>query len=330
MNKIFDYLRSRKNSNDNTFQYEHYGDTNPRDLDDFLGGMHSKQFVRVQSDYFSDLIEEIRDNPNCSYQTYLNDVLKDGYTPKYISVLIKNVDNLRDLAYNEVLVSRICNFMQVPTVYNKCCQKDDKNYILSVDFVKSGERIVDMHELIDEVHGDSLEYNNFLYNPHVLLSNQMFDLSQVIYMNAARAYSKAWKFDRSKYFEDYVKLFLTRRFICRDDDFFPRNFCNIVDDKHNMKLGPAFDCEFSFGSKGLREEDKLNIAYVRKFYPQILQDFCQKYSQLMKKNNLNALFNDIDDQKYVKDTKNNMKEFYENFIDYYNSMDNMQEENYKF
>lgn len=324
MNNIFEYLKRNKKSQDNTPIYCDYGDSRARNFSEYLEGMHSKKFVRFPSKYFDDMSREIIENPNCSYETYMDELLKEGHIPEYYSVLLKNDYDNDYFVYNEVLASRICNQMGINTVYNKKITIDQKNYLASVDFLKADEKIIDMNNLIAEIHGDSLDYNIFTCGDDKL-PTQMWDLYQVIDMNKARARNNAWKFDRIKYSEDYVYFFLVRRLIINDQDFFPRNFCNIVDKDNNMRLGPVYDCELGFGKENMNKTDKENLEYIATRWPHVLQKFFKKYSQLMKTNNFDKLFDDIDDKKYVKVTKKEMKNCYKDFMKNWQKNDYLEE-----
>ena len=70
---------------------EEYHDTS-HSAKDSLVGIRDKKFVRFESDVFQELIDEIINNPNCHYVTYVNDLIKSGYIPKHVSVL-KKCDN---------------------------------------------------------------------------------------------------------------------------------------------------------------------------------------------------------------------------------------------
>ena len=68
----------------------------PTEEDDYepINGERTKRFVRFSSDLFQDLIDELKNNPDCCYCTYVNDLIRGGYTPEYISVLLKEENRL--------------------------------------------------------------------------------------------------------------------------------------------------------------------------------------------------------------------------------------------
>lgn len=323
MKKIFEYLLGKSRRHDYSFNYEEYDETNPKNSDEYLEGCHTKKFLRASSEYFGNLIDEVRDNPNCTYQTYANELFKDGIVPEYLSVLTKKEDAYKLSPDIEVLSSRICNFMGVPTVYNMKLKKEYCDYLLSVDFLKTGERIESLFDLIVETKGDDLNYNFELDNDNNILSMQLQSLREVISVNKARSGSHAWKFDNKQFFDDYINMFLTRAFVLGDSDFYPRNIASIVDKDNNMKLAPAYDFELSLSKYkyNITSEDRQNIKYVRSRYPKLFQQFCDKYSQLMQKSNLKKLFKDFDDKEFKQESINTLTNCYNSFMRYCTYLD---------
>lgn len=329
MNNFLNYLKkfnkkdAQKNfCNEESKDYEYYDEISARDYSERLVGMHEKKFVRFSSDFFGDLIENIRDSENPCYQTYMNDIIKEGYTPKYLSVLMKyNDKNTKYIIYNEYLASKICNCMGVPTSYNQLYKKDDKLYLLSVDFLKPDERILDINDLIFEIKGDNMNFNIY-DDTYDYLSSQIFELSQVIRMNKIRGGGRyAWNFDEGKYYRDYVNMFLTRCFLLGDMDFFAGNVVNILDNENNMHLGPAFDCEFTFGKSEIDEKDKVNLIYAKNKYPTTYEKFCSNLDKMMKKDTFNALFTGIEDKEYVKNRKKEMQSLYSSFLNFQSDLE---------
>lgn len=313
-----------KNRNqDYSFNYDEYDETKPRHSGEDLEGCHSKKFLRASSEYFTDLIDEVRDNPDCTYQTYANELFKENIVPDYLSVLIKKEDDYKKAPDIEVLASRICNFMGVPTVYNRKLKKEYCDYLLSLDFLKSGERIESLFDLILETKGDDLNYNFEIDKENNKLWMQLQSLSEVISVNKARSGSRAWKFDKNQFFDDYINMFMTRMFTIGDSDFYPRNVASIVDSKHNMRLAPVFDCEMSLSrfKQSVSTEDRENIRYLRSHYPELFDNFRQRYSQLMQKSNLKNVFKDIDNKEFKKEAMSTLTNYYDSFMNYCTYLD---------
>ena len=77
--KYSDFRRYIKKVNDD--QIEEYAMIEPN-KEDFIYGLRKKKFVRFSSELFGALIQELRNNTNCSYDTYINEIIKEGYTPE--------------------------------------------------------------------------------------------------------------------------------------------------------------------------------------------------------------------------------------------------------
>ncbi len=316
-NNILDFIKNKFKSQETTVdnpQVVEFDDVAPRNKSEVLDGMHEKSFVLFPIDHLEKLTNELRDNPDCSYQTCFGDKLKDvSNCPKYIPVMLKSFGNAKKYVYNEILASRICNEMGVPTVYNTSYTDGDKEYLLSVDFLPHGERILDMEDLVYEVK--DYEYFNIeqLLSCTHNVSDDLFDIFEVLHMNKSRGRNSAWKYDKTKYYEDFIMHYLVRTYIIKDMDFFPKNCCNIVDKDNNMRFGPMYDCEIAFSLDVRGGQNIASIAYIKKHYPEIFAKFCQRYNALMDRKTLNKLFADIDNKEYVKTSKKYLQDCYNNF-----------------
>ena len=314
MPNAFEIIKSKliKKSNNSTVSYLDYDDTTPKTKNQDLDGIHYKKFVRFDAEYFKDLIHELQTNPECSYQTYLGDLLLDKtYKPKYLSVMLKDIGDTNAIN-NEILASRICNYMGVPTVYNKKFVENDSNYLLSVDFLQGNNTIIDLSPLLEEIKGDDITINDFGAIERDF-SKCLFDISEVFNVNKSRAGKYRWNFDKDKYYEELAYYYLVRTYIIKDNDFFPRNLCNICDENNNIKLGPVFDCESSFfgGTKGFDSVE--SVAYIKQHFPESFDKFCQNYKRLMTPKGLKKVFADIDDKEYIKSKKEFLNRCYASF-----------------
>ena len=50
-----------------------------------LSGVRYKLFIRMAAYHFKELFNELVYNPNCSYDTYINETIKSGHIPEFIS-----------------------------------------------------------------------------------------------------------------------------------------------------------------------------------------------------------------------------------------------------
>lgn len=293
-----------------------FDDVRPRYSSEELDGMHDKRFVLFPIDHLPGLTKELSNNPDCTYQTCYGDALKDSSKcPKYIPVMLKYFGKAKEYVNNEILSSRICNAMGVPTVYNTNYTDGDQEYLLSVDFLPHDERIVDIEELVYEIKDDTYFNMNYLLNDENNISNDLFDIYEVLHMNKCRSRDNSWKYDKNKYYADFVMHYLVRTYILKDMDSFPKNCCNIIDANNNMRFGPMYDCEIAFAKNVDGSDSIVSVAYIKKHYPQVFEKFCQKYNALMNRSTLRKLFADIDNKEYVKAKRKYLIDCYDNFAE---------------
>ena len=90
--KYKDFVKYITKVNNN--QIDQYIENDPYDYEE-ISGCRTKKFVRFSSDIesFQYLIRELQENPNCKYETYVNELIKEGYIPDFISVIIKDENN---------------------------------------------------------------------------------------------------------------------------------------------------------------------------------------------------------------------------------------------
>lgn len=319
--KFVDYIKSKfKSKESESFLTERYANIPASDIKTINGenssmnkvdGCHRKQFVRVTGDYFKDLYTEMRNNPNCMYRTYMDDVIKSGYNPKKLSVLIKEADELKYGAYYEVLSSRIANFMGAPTVYNKLhVDENGKKYVMSVDYMKSGYRMIDIIKMANDFYSEIDP--DYAYSIYKSYSNMYVFFSDIAHMLRTNLCSSG---DNSDSFEDeFFNLFFTRRHVIHDGDFGIHNIGLMTDDKGKTILEPMYDTEMAFSDNLIRNEylvQDIQKALTRQ--PQRLKEFDCKFKSLMRPENLRKLFDGINDPKFKKMAIKNLKESYEQF-----------------
>ena len=310
--KILDFLKEKIKFNQKKIAsskplFENYDDTQPRIQSEILEGRREKKFVRVDADVFSDMIDEIRNNPSCSYVTYLDELIKDeGVTPSYISVLMKHIHNDEyHFVDNEILSSRIANALGVPTVYNAKFQSDDENFLLSVDFLKFGSKIINIDDWRNE-----LSETIGLHRDNSKFVSEVLEMEEIIRLHNAMAKNNQWKVDKN-FRSEYLKYYLTRNFVLGDLDGYSRNVCFVVDKDNNLSIGPQFDMEFSFG---VVSKNVYDIIFAMKYLPSAFEDFNEKYKNLISKQSLKKIFRGFDKNfvlnrcKYMKECYNQYKE----------------------
>lgn len=292
---IFDYIKSRINKNvlkDDSL--EEYDDTSPKYPNQILNGIHAKKFYRCDSALFDDMFDEIRNNPDCSYVTYLNDLIKQekDYTPERVSAMIKITSDVYShfkhiknnfTSEKEVLSSRIANFLRVPTVYNKNIQFKNSSGILSVDFLKTDENILDIDDDINMIESE-LDVDRPGIFDTMNLEQTMSRLNSVLFY-----YEKLYNFDHQKILEDILTQYFVKTYVLDDRDFGYHNIGVTCDKDNNLRVLPMFDYEMTFSNSNNNNiyEDFRYATCLD--YTSILEKINSRFKELVKSENLNKL-----------------------------------------
>jgi len=256
----------------NSYKIEEYDDLSAVG-DNKLRGQRNKRFVRFSSDVFGDLIKELAENPNCSYDTYINDLIKEGYIPNFISTMIKEPNNKIIISgfsigeFKEIIANRILNFFGCTSTYDTLLSVDGKRFICSVDFMKYGEELYMLNTLdpLNMPAGIDLDDNVYI------LARKMdrFAASKNI----------GDKYDEEildSVTDQYVYDFLVRYEVLSDEDYGFHNMGLIYNEKDNsFRLTPNFDLEYSF----MFNEERVNL--VRKHFLDNNFKTAKKYQRKM-------------------------------------------------
>jgi len=296
-----------------------------------LIGWNKKRFVRVQSSIFVDMFKELRDNPFCSYVTYLNDLIRDvqySDTPciEYVSALLKNI-NKKICCYVEPACSRISNALEIPVVFNVPYDDDDNSFVLSVDCISPECELLNVYEIFKEtrmkefhftdeeqlkaIDEDLLEIYEWNYMKELLLSEWIEMMSHCINQETCPGITQE---NKEKLLEDFVSQYIFRKYILDDSDVRASNFCVI----HNIKtgeysLGPGFDFEFAYGRTTYTDNQKIkDLTFCLDNYPQVITHLMTKINQICDRNILFNLYGEVvkDPVKcniYTCVTQNNMQ-----------------------
>lgn len=336
--RFFDYFRLKLNmchekstsdsvcKTDLNDDFEKYDSVSPNYHFQEIEGMHQKSFVRFNGDRFADLYKDIATNPNCNYITYVNDLIKStGYKPKHMSCMLKNFCDDKNGIYNEILSSRICNFFDIPTVYNQKYTMNDCNYLLSVDFLAGNSAIIDTNKYISDIFSE-IEIPANIFDSEI--DEQLYAISTLLNMHK-HAGSGHWNFDEKTLISSYIKQFLIRQCVIHDTDFYPRNFCFVIDDKQNVEMGPVFDIECGFGEDPKYFSQYRNLISINRLYNDLIVDFVAKFEDFMKPQNLKTVFADIDDKDYIASKKRFLKESYKAFLKDYDRLNLLERNDYE-
>lgn len=286
MDKEFEKYLKKVSSNDVEY-YSPY----LYSLEDSLKGYRSKHFARITGEIFRELFDELRKNPNCSYDTYMNDVIKSGYNPKFISVLCKNLNDLKEDKnryklgnFADVIASKILNFFECPTTFELFLDLkdvDNKRYSCSVDFGRLGEDFY----IIDGIAG----IHSYTSGIHVDVELETIDAILKKFRECKMKEISDFEFNilLNKFKDNYVYSWLIRYLIMNDRDFDLHNVGLIYNEEENsIRMAPNFDLEMCFTRLNLDVETSENLNSLKHIafkYPNVLKKFTKKLQELQRK-----------------------------------------------
>ena len=275
-----------------------------------LRGVRTKKFVRFDSVLFYDLICELQNNPNCSYDTYVNELIKENYIPNHISVLEKKDNGLMSSKdefglghFKDVIASRILNMFGCPTAYETIFNIDGEVVNCSVDFGRIDEDFYILGSMIP-MHKSNV---NILKNrvPEIIDKLKFFcnkngieDCDDLI----------------SQFIDDYCYSILIRKYLILDSDCGYNNIGFIHNFKNNsFRLSPSFDLEYAFSfitdrhiKFTFNKEYQDDLRYLKLNNPHILKRFLEKLQKLNVLNNGKSEFISIV-EKVVGENKHSEK-----------------------
>ena len=271
-------------------KYSHIGGSSVKffaRVDDSKNGYHDYSTPRKMFDsrYFRPMYSELKHNPDCSYRTIYNDLVKEGILPRYISALVKDCHNNPDRVKGEVFGSRAANILGIPTCYCHGIKDTETPDVLfsdvighdyfavaSVDYLHPGHTIEEFCEMNFEAKyfdsHDSLEvWLN--YADRCLQKRYPDGIDEESY---------------TKFRRDFVKTYLFRVALFPDTDFAIYNGGIVSEDGSNkFEMMPNTDMEgilermLYYGTKSyvrpMRTRTRKTINYCRKAFPDILDEF---------------------------------------------------------
>lgn len=236
-----------------------------------LEGHREKEFLRLDSSLFGDLIDELQNNPNCSYVTYANKLLKEGYIPKKLSCMVKRLEpdshsqmkvDDPELTFKEALASQILNLYGCPTAHNITIKDSEieQDYAftsVSVDMVSND--IITLENLRGELTND-LGKNLELISTNLQARRQRLGISQELVDTYSHQITN-----------DYAYSFLIRKFILQDGDFYEYNGGILVDENKLQYVN--FDFEHIFFDYYLWPNISKSLQVVQQQFPETYEKF---------------------------------------------------------
>ena len=256
-------------------------------LDDSKHGFHDYSTPRKMYDsrYLRPLFSEVRHNPDCTYMTIYNRLIKEGILPRYISALIKDYHNNSDRVKGEVFGCRAANILRIPTNYCFAIKDTETPNVLfsdtighdffavaSVDYIEPGHTIEEFCEM--KFEGKYLGCHDSLemwlqYADRCLQARYPDGIDEESY---------------TQFRKDFVKTYLFRVALFPDTDFAVYNGGIVSEDGTNkFTMMPNTDLEgileklLYYGTKSyvrpMRSRTRKTINYCIKYFPEVLDEF---------------------------------------------------------
>lgn len=240
-------------SSNNYFLYDF---KRTQEIEEIYGGTMPKFFALCKSECLKEMFEDILD-PESSYVTYLNDVIKneyvsgsDNFPVKEVSVMIKR-NHSNCCRYSEELGSIIGNIFKVPVVYNRCFKENIDGhecyeyFILSVDFMKTDVKFATIYDTSIYKLKNFKTALDFVMNEF----ENTFSNDQITYEQ------------RERLARELIPIFFFQRHVIQNPDFNDANIGYFYNTKtKEFSWAPAFDFEYAFSN----ESDIAYAAYRNK------------------------------------------------------------------
>lgn len=258
-----------------------------------LTGHLPKRFVRLDSNYFLRFIEEIKKNPNSSYETYLdNKDIRKGIIPKNFSVLLKYDTNdlaeLNSSNFNEVLshiASELCapalmNELGIKTVFNTILVESSgySQYVLSIDAVKPNEELFCLENFMSNNFGGPIETGLDIVKLYA-----EFLLERECGLTREEILSDKYQQQIRNLQDEFMVRYLANIIVLGNCDYNARNYAFLINKKtKQIRTFPCFDYEFCFNGFFFKASAKDNMKEIMKRNSKILPDFAKRLKRLTK------------------------------------------------
>ncbi len=280
-----------------------YNSQKTKEVESTFGGTMPKFFALCKSEDLKNMFEEIAD-PESSYVTYLNEVIKNEYVPgsknfpvKEVSVMIKR-NHMNSCRYSEELGSIIGNIFKVPVVYNRCFREniEDREYydyfVLSVDFMKPDVKFATIFDTSIQNIDNFKKALDYVMNEF-----------KNIHSTTPITYDQ-----RKKLAKELIPIFFFQRHVIQNPDFNDANLGYFYDTKtKELSWAPAFDFEYAFSKENdiayqafrnkenlilpvhdySKNELKQDITTLILNFPEETKDLINQYSKILENDTLN-------------------------------------------
>jgi len=276
----------------------------------YLDGHCDKTFVLCQSGFFKDFCDEIKNNPEASYVTYLNNFIKENYDGENIHLEEFSCFKKESAAcLLEEIMAKLANAMHLPTAYIKSVVISDdeaeelfnnnipipNDYTLSIDFISKKERF-------DSINDYNISTPKGHFCPIQSPLREWYKCFLAYYLKNPITDEILRNDQNMGLFRQFIPQYFFRKYVARDWDFKSENVGVIYDKKtKTYRISPLFDFEFSYFQNKDRineeelEED-LDLAYA----------ICEKETESFVQEILNLHVNKFVDENIFEDVVANI------------------------
>ena len=266
-----------------------------------LDGTRKKKFFKVDSSFFSDLI----DQKVCksAYVSKMDNLLENGFVTQTIPVLVSEVSGDHFSMIAEELCCKLLNFYGAETVYNKAIYDEFwyngdykvKPFMASAHFLKSEEVFVSLFSYVENYCSKNLNLFDFekisglcewlrcVFETH----NLKVEGSKPSFLHSNKLTE-----EQEEFIEDFAYSNFIRKYPIGDSDLHSGNVGVVVNKKtKKIKPGPAFDFEYGF-------EILANEFFVQELlsayrYGEDVGEVIEKYQKLEPDEKTRCLFSDL-------------------------------------
>lgn len=256
-----------------------------------LDGHLPKRFVKLSSCYFLRYLEEMKNNPNSSYESYLDiEDVRNGNVPRNFSVLLKfNTNDLAEVSNgpNEIMnyvKAELCgpavmNELGIKTVYNSILVETSgyAQYVMSIDAIKPDEEMFSLQDFISCNFSEWVDsgvdivkqYATFLLERECGVSKE--ELKSPKYVKLLKELE-----------HEFLVRYLGNVVLLGNNDFNTRNYAFLVNKKEKtIRTFPCFDYEFCFNGCYYKPQIEENVELIYKRNPELLAEFAEKFKKLL-------------------------------------------------
>ena len=232
-------------------------------------GRNAKMFKLCDSKNFGEMINEIQGNPDCSYITYANSVIKEGIVPEKLSVMDKTSDKVSVI--NESIAAKVLNYFGVPTSYYLLANNKSQNHSVSVDFIGGNEEFIELYTMLPKVDD-------------VYIIEQTYRMVNIVEHYLKNLFKgdepENFKQNFEKFKKDLIISFFVRQFVLGDTDCGMSNVGLLINtETWDFRL-INFDLEWTM-TKWLGAEN-FNFEYAMRECPKEVKEIYNKCAELLK------------------------------------------------